>query len=187
MHSGLLDKFLKWRSIAVPGQWLSHTWFVADGNGEILIPHFDALGGLTAIKRRRWEDGWQSRSVRGSKLVHLYGAWRAPGGDGRRIYLCEGESDTWTVAYMFDGEAVDVVGLPSGAAAAIRPEWLDFVAGSDLVLLQDADTAGEASADKWVRMATGVAKYVHRAHLPDGTDCTSAGPDAVADAIRGAS
>src|ERR1035437_9834347 len=61
---------------------------LADGNGEVLIPHFDGAGLITALKHRRPGDGWTSRSVRGSELTHLYGEWRARGGKERPVYLC---------------------------------------------------------------------------------------------------
>src|ERR1035437_8049238 len=87
-HSGLLQELLHARGVHIPSQWLYDNWRVADGNGEVLIPHFDGAGLITALKHRRPGDGWTSRSVRGSELTHLYGEWRARGGKERPVYLC---------------------------------------------------------------------------------------------------
>ncbi len=179
-HDGVtLQMLLQAREVDVPAQWVHDQWRVCDGDGEVLIPHFDGAGTLTALKHRSPEDGWTSRSVRGSALEHLYGEWRARGGAQRPVLLCEGESDTWTVAYLFDGEPVDVLGLPSGAAANPKDDWLDQVAGRDLTLLLDADRAGRDAARKWAMLATERGARVNVANLPDGSDCTSAGPDEV--------
>lgn len=182
-QSGLLQALLDDRGIAVPAEWLYEEWKVADGQGEVIIPHFDNDGHVRALKCRRWENGWASRSIRGSELSHLYGEWRICA--HQWLYLTEGESDCWTVSYMFDGEPVDVIGLPSGAAAnPARKDWLDLVAGRDLVLLLDADRAGRASAAKWMTIATQAGADVRVGILPDGSDCTSAGTAAVKRAIR---
>lgn len=183
-HGELLHELLHARGVDVPADWVRKNWRVADGGHEVLIPHFDELGEITALKHRNPDDGWTSRSVRGSELTHLYGEWRARGGTNRPLFLCEGESDTWTVSYIFDGEPVDVLGLPSGAAANPKHEWLDLVAGRDLVLLLDADRAGREAAGKWSVLASGAGARVRVANLPDGTDCTSAGADEVRRAVE---
>ncbi len=180
----LLQELLHARGIDIPATWIYDTWLVADGKGEVLIPHFDATGHITALKHRNPNDGWTSRSVRGSELTHLYGEWRARGGDARPVYLCEGESDTWTVSYIYDGDPVDVLGLPSGAAATPKTVWLDLVAGRDLVLLLDADRAGRESAAKWATLACARDARVRVANLPDGSDCTSAGAAEVRRAVE---
>jgi hypothetical protein len=182
-RSGLLEELLRDRDIDVPADWLYENWDVVDGNGsKVLIPHFDEIGNVTALKQRQLEDGWTSRSVRGSQLTHLYGEWRAQDADW--VYLCEGESDTWTVSYIFDGLPVDVLGLPSGAAAAPRAEWLDLLADRAVVLLLEADRAGRESAEKWFAALTDAGADVFVAELPDGEDCTSAGADEIKHAIR---
>jgi hypothetical protein len=182
-RSGLLPQLLADRGVNVPATWLYDSWLVADGAGEVLIPHYNAEGTLTAVKHRSSEDGWAGRSMRGSRLEALYGVWRARGGRARPVVLCEGESDTWTVSWLLDGEPVDVVGLPSGASAGIKDAWLDFVAGRSLTLLLDADRAGREGAGRWAAAAVGRAGDVRIASLPDGTDATSAGHDIVMKAL----
>ena len=183
-QSGLLDQLLSDRSVPVPATWIREHFGVEDGKGgEVLIPHWDEQGTLVAMKHRQPSDGWVNRTIRGGKLDALYGVWRTRGGANRPLVLCEGESDTWTVAYLLDGEPVDVVGLPSGASAGIKESWLEFVAGRRLTLLLDADRAGREGAGRWAVAAIGAGCDTRIACLPDGTDAATAGTEIVKKAL----
>ncbi len=187
----LVTRFLRDRHIKVPADWVMHEFSVTTQRRRcVQIPHFDPAGKLTAMKERAPGDGWQSRSVAGSKLDHLYGIWRLRGASGRdELVVCEGESDTWSVARWTDhGRQVpDVVGLPSGAAATPRSEWVEWMRGRRVVLLFDSDDAGRAAGKRWAAALEGVASYVRIARLPEGLDATEAGPVTVRRAIENAS
>jgi hypothetical protein len=74
----------------------------------------------------------------------LYGLWRLPEwDDADTIYLCEGESDTWTLWHA----NLPALGIPS--ASTWREEWWREVGGVPrIVLIPDADQAGAGLAQK---------------------------------------
>jgi hypothetical protein len=126
-------------------QWLAHEFrFGADD--ELIIPHYSADGELVAYKHRAGYN--KPISGEGSRLIVLYGEWRDRGFD--RVILCEGESDTWKIAWTYRAEPVDVFGLPAGAHSKIQPAWVNRLAGRDVTLLFDGDTAGRTATRRWV-------------------------------------
>jgi len=179
---GLITRLLCERRIRVPVDWLMREFGVTASRREVLIPHFDIGGKLVALKHRAPRDGWQTRSVQGSHLDALYGIWRYRYSErDADVVVCEGESDTWSVARFTNyGRCVpDVVGLPSGVAAQPHQSWLEWLRGRRVTLLFDGDHAGRSGAQRWAEALTGVAASVRVGHLPDGQDCTEAGPVAV--------
>ena len=95
------------------------------------------------------------------------------------ILLCEGESDSWCASAA--GElaelGVSVLGLPSGAMARPRPEWVEQLTGHAVILALDADKAGRAGRSRWIAALDGKAA-LYLPKLADGQDLAGA-PDLV--------
>jgi hypothetical protein len=106
--------------------------------------------------------------VAGGQLSALYGEWRDRG--NRQVILVEGESDVWLAAWRTRDEDVDVLGLPSGASAKPRREWVEQMAGREVTIMFDADEAGRRAAATWASALLGVADVVRVAVLPEGND-----------------
>lgn len=181
-HGDALVQLLVARGIEVPADWLRAEFGVGISGARVVIPHYNEMGEPVGVKHRSEEHGWVPLAVRGSKLDSLYGVWRAQG--HKAVVLCEGESDTWTVAYLMRGEAVSVLGLPSGVSAQPRTQWLEVLRNRDVILLFDADRAGRDGTKRWVAALYGVARSIRVAGLPDGSDATSAGEALTGRAIR---
>ena len=177
----LLNVLLHDRGINVPPEWLHDQFRVGVARDRVMIPHFNRAGEISAMKRRSPDQGWTPVATKGSKLDELYGVWRTK--SRRQVVLCEGESDTWTVAYLLRDEPVNVYGLPSGVSTKPRESWVDLLTDQHVTLLFDADWAGREGAGRWAATLLPVAKSVRVACLPDGTDATSAGDDVTAQAI----
>jgi hypothetical protein len=190
----LIGQLLTDRGIELPVQWLVDQFSLGTLDGSVLIPHMGGpTVGIVAIRKRTPPD-WPKTCLAGSRLTELYGVRRAFHrvvidrrirylADKRDAVICEGESDTWSVAYLLRDECVDVVGLPAGANAGIQFGWLDFLRGRRVTLLFDADDAGRAGAERWASALAPVAASVRVAHLPAGTDATGAGAVAVRRAL----
>ena len=162
------------RGIDVPVDWLETEFGVVADGETVLIPHWVGME-LIGIKRRSEYMGWKSIAARGSVFSHLYGTFRYPGcGSEDTVILCEGESDTWTVSYLYRSAIVAVVGLPCGVNAAPRDGWLKFIGDRDVLLLFDADPPGRTGRDQWASVLPGC---VWTVDLPDGADATSVGRD----------
>jgi len=191
----LIEQLLTDRGIDVPATWVCEEFGVGTLAGEVMIPHLGDPGGGVAAVQKRTPPDWSKRCLAGSQLRELYGVnrafhrtkvdgrWASIIDDTREVVLCEGASDTWSVAYLLRDEPVDVVGLPSGAAAGLQPSWRIFMRDRRVTLLFDADDAGRAAAERWATALSGVAADVRVAALPDGEDATSAGPEAVRSAL----
>lgn len=170
------------RGIVVPTTWLLQEFGLGvtpDGAG-VVVPHRNKAGEVTAAKIRRGttEDRpWKPIAVSGSKLNELYGVWRDRGKN--KVILVEGESDTWTVAWLMRYDDCEVFGLPSGAAARPRREWIELLSGRDVTLLMDADDAGRLALRNWAS-ALGI---VDVALLNEGKDPSSEDARIVYEAI----
>lgn len=174
-----LDAFCETKGIKVAGDWLRDEFGVfARDTGEVVVPHFDAEGEKApAVKVRSARHDWVPMAERYSRLRELYGVWRDEGHD--RVVLCEGESDTWTLAWLLRDEPVDVFGLPSGVDSTPRDEMIERLRGRSVTLLFDADEAGRRGVKLWRSKLPSVKV----ARLPDGEDATSAGEEAVRKAL----
>lgn len=172
MHT--IASFVYERDLTINVKWLIDEFRLGttpDGGG-VVIPHYDVNGSVTAVKVRRrhdpeFDNEWTPRALSGSRLTELYGVWRNKGHN--KVILVEGESDTWTAASITALGDVDVFGLPSGAAARPKREWIEFLADRDVILLFDADVAGRAALKNWSE-ALGVCQI---ALLDEGDDVSS--------------
>lgn len=140
-------------------------------SGEIVMPHFGAAGGLEAAKWRTVDR--KPVAYSGSQLSALYGAWRDR--NYNEIVVCEGESDTWAMAWALRDARADVVGLPSGSSMKPRPEWVEMFRRRNVTLVFDSDPAGEFGLARWIKALKGVANELRIAKLPEGEDVVSAG------------
>lgn len=174
-----LHELLTAKGIAAPAEWLAGEFRLGVGErGDIIIPHYSRTDELRGAKWRTPDI--KPMSFAGSRLDSLYGAWRDRGQP--RVILCEGESDTWQIAYLMRGEDVLVLGLPSGVAARPKAEWLEQLADREVVILFDADDAGRRGAATWVGELNGRAD-LYIASLPEGDDALSAGTQAAITAV----
>lgn len=171
------------RGLYVPAPWLKREFEICADGDTVLIPHWDyAHRNLIGIKRRAAYLGWKNIAARGSEFGSLYGIWRDEGSD--TVILCEGESDTWTVAYLYRDHDVEVFGLPCGAAATPRTEWLKELEGSTVVLLFDGDRAGREGAARWAEYLALICPDVYIAALPEGFDATSVAEKEVLESVE---
>lgn len=167
----LLAELLLEKGHPATAEWVAHEFRVGSTGSEIVIPHYARGGSLDAAKWRTLDR--KPIAYTGSQLDSLYGAWRDVGRND--VVLCEGESDTWAVAYLLRDRAIDVVGVPSGVTAKPRPEWVEQVRGRNVTILFDADDAGRRGLISWIK-ALGSGS-VRVAMLPEGEDAVSAGSE----------
>jgi hypothetical protein len=176
---GPLHLLLVSKGIAAPAEWLAAEFRLGVGEqGEITIPHYSRDDELRASKWRTAET--KPIAVSGSRLDSLYGAWRDRGQP--RVVLCEGESDTWDLAYAARHEDILVLGLPSGVAARPKDEWLEQLSDREVVIMFDADDAGRRGCAAWTAALQSRAD-VFLGSLPEGEDVVSAGAQTVLTAV----
>lgn len=158
-------------NIDAPPEWLQREFHLGFDSytHEIVIPFFaESEEGprCVGVKTRLATTHPYAKS--GSTLnLDLYGGWRDSSLEG--VILCEGESDTWRVAWLMRGQ-YDVFGLPSGAGVKPKDAWIERLAGRDVTLLFDADTAGRKAARIWYSELVGKARTARVVRLPDGMD-----------------
>jgi hypothetical protein len=174
----VLPELLVERAIAVPEPFLRSEFDVRADNATVYIPHYNAQHQLTGIKKR-WHLDWKPKAIAGSDLTALYGCWRDKGRPD--VILCEGESDTWLLSYLYKDEDYDVLGLPHGARYPM-PEWLDVLRGRTVTLILDADIAGRDAVRQWAQYSP-MPATLRVAILPDGSDANSAGAAMVRQAV----
>ena len=158
------------KGLPIPASWLWEEFNVGViGQDAVVIPHLvlddTGVAHVTGYKTR-WGVN-HPYGAQGSRYLDLYGAWR----DGGlvNVILCEGETDTWRVAYEYRGVA-DVFGLPSGANQPPRDEWLGRFKGRRVTIIFDGDRPGRAAARAWHDRLVTVADEVRVTGLEDGTD-----------------
>jgi DNA primase len=147
--------------------WLIDWGWGLDEAANVVIPHRDHDGRLTAVKVRYRNKDWKTFGP----LKHLYGVWRAIPG-AHSVLLCEGESDcVWAARQRPPG--TDVFALPSGAGSAVK-DWAEDLERYEIVYLaMDEDPAGRESVRRWGRALHGC--EVRRVALPEGADVRSHG------------
>ena len=165
----LVEMLAKRRS-PIDVAWLLSEFRLGISGGDLLIPHYAVGEEQAHAVKRRSPDGSKS-SLSGSRLRHLYGSWR-----DRRckdVVVVEGESDTWLVSWLYRDQRVDVLGTPRGVSANVDPEWVEQLAGRNVTLLFDSDTAGRTGLRKWVKALHGRVESLRIAHLPEANDSSS--------------
>lgn len=170
-HGSVLS-LLHDRGIDVPLAFVRDEFRVSvDEHGNVVIPHYDERDRVHAVKRRLAGAGWEKKNVRGSRMDALYGQWRD---NGRKVVvLAEGESDTWTLAWKYRHEDLDVLGLPSGVAEVPKDSWIDRLRDRDVVLCFDADNAGRLGLRQWIGALGSVANSIRVASVGDGEDAST--------------
>lgn len=137
----------------------------------IVHPHLNWDKELTGIRYRSVRSGsrW---TARGSRFDALYGAWR----DWERpaVLLTEGETDTVYAAWQLQGEQVDVLGLPSGAAQRPPEECVKRLEMRTVWLAFDGDMAGRIAEARW-KVALEGTSDVRIIRMPEGQDVCSVG------------
>lgn len=161
-------------------EWVAQEFRVGVRRDKIVIPHYGPDGELGAAKWRTVDR--KPIAFDGSRLTALYGAWRDLG--RKRVVLCEGESDTWAVAWLLRDQDVDVLGLPGGVSQRPADGWVETFAGRSVTLMFDFDEAGRRGAWSWINALHGKAHSVLVAALPEGEDAVSSGPETVIEAWR---
>lgn len=164
-----IDRLLHAKGIRAPVEWMVDQFQLGvaslAGHGTVLIPHYDSDFELVGYKVR--SPRTPPIAARGSRFSSLYGVWRDTGWG--RVVVCEGETDTWSAAWLADG--VTAVGIPTGAVTPVRSHWLAWFAGRNVRLLFDPDEAGRSATTRWVATlepycnVTGIV-------LPNGLDLT---------------
>ena len=119
-----------------------HVRELPDGGIEIL--YLTREGELHAVRYRLALEGENRFKWRRGDTPILYGLWRLPEwGDADTIYLCEGESDTWTLWHA----DLPALGIPG--ASMWKPEWWrNLWAFCRIVIIPDADQAGGQLVEK---------------------------------------
>jgi hypothetical protein len=156
----------------IPPFWLNEVWGVGvTHNNEILAPYYDDGGEVISYKTRyAGRGGWYAK--KGRPLTALYGEWMLK--DEQRVWLCEGETDTWLASYLLRGRGV-ALGLPRGAGAHVDDRWVKLLKGRTVTLVFDADAAGRRAARKWYAALNGVADEIHIS-FPDSDLCDTSDP-----------
>lgn len=175
---GLLDASAAW------------LYELGDGRPAFWVLRFDLPGGGKEIRPARW-DGKRGRWVAGAfpaprPIYRLPALLAASAGV---MLVVEGEKTADRAAALFDGCAVTT--SSGGSSSAAKSDW-SALAGRDVLLLPDADSAGERYAAEVARLARAagassvrllpaaeVARLLGVAgDLPDGWDVGDVGDDA---------
>lgn len=174
-------QFLADRDLPILDSWLVAEFRVGvNRDGDIIVPHFGRDGELHAAKKRRGTG--KPITIPGGRLDALYGEWRDR--NRKDVILCEGESDTWFVAWLHRDKDVDVLGLPSGVSSKPKAAWVDALRNRNVTLLFDGDDAGRRGAASWALELNGVADSIRVASLADGHDACSSGETVLETAVR---
>ncbi len=149
----------------LPLDWLQTHCGLSDlDNGAIGIPYFGETGEKLFVRRRN-PPGNELRfqQPKGVKL-HPYGLNRLETArKAGRIYLCEGESDTWTIWRC----GLPALGLPGvNMAKELQHDHIDGLA--ELLVIPDSDPAGEKFVEAICNRLTelGFAGRVHLVMIP---------------------
>lgn len=178
-----IQAFLLDKDLGIEWGWLHTQWWVGvETDTTIVIPHFDHNKVVTGYKTRYM--GSHPYAVAGSKFPALYGAWRDAG--RRRVIVCEGESDTWWVSWVFRDEDVDVVGLPTGVGTPCRADWQEYLAGRDVTIFFDGDGAGRGGSRRWAKALEKTVERLRVVVLSDNVDAALLSASDVKAAVRAA-
>lgn len=143
----------------------------------VYIPHisWDSEAGQLVVKAYKTRTPKSKPFAKtGSELDALYGEWHDVVPD-RPVVLLEGESDCWTIdKWLRDRDREEVVlGLPSGASARPKEEWVERLKGRHVTLMFDGDTAGRKATRKWAHALNQAAISYNIVQLDDGRDAST--------------
>lgn len=189
----IADEVWGWERLSTDGlvaRWKLGT--TSENPYLVLIPHLsfdpeDPTGETKVIKGYKTRTGTSKPyAYKGSDLSALYGEWLDV--PGKPVILLEGESDCWTIDAWLRSENRDevVLGLPSGASARPKDEWIARLKGRDVTLMFDGDEAGRKATRKWAKALAGAAVHYTVAQLIDGKDASSLTDAEVATALADA-
>lgn len=167
-----IAQLLQKKGLDIPTLWLIKEWDLGvTEDMDVLAPYMDYEGVTVSYKTRSpGRGGWYAR--KGRKLTALYGEWKLK--DEHRVWLCEGETDTWLASFLVRGRGV-ALGLPRGAGANVDERFIELLTGRHVTIVFDADVAGRRAARKWHAALKHVAQEVHIAQ-PDSDLCDSGNP-----------
>ncbi len=174
---GPVDRLLVRRGLRMSPVYLLERWGVGIasevGVGSVLIPHYGPPPEryLTGYKVRTGGGPTIARS--GSRFPYLYGEFHWTD-EARPVILTEGESDAWTIDWLFPDD-YHVLALPTGANSAIRSEWLTLLRGAEVILAFDGDEAGVKATGRWTTALTGAA-HVWTLDFTAKQDCSNVMP-----------
>jgi hypothetical protein len=134
-------------------------------NGGIAIPYLTRENKQHAVRYRLALEGDNRFKWRKDDTAILYGLWRLrEWTDSDTLYLCEGESDTWTLWHA----DLPALGIPS--ASTWREEWWQLLKPfRRIVILPDRDDAGRQMANRITETCPAdMHDRVHVLLLPDG-------------------
>lgn len=154
------EKLRAWRVHEVPA---GHAPEIP--NGGLAIPYHNADGTLHALRYRKSLNGENRMLWRKRDTAILYGLWRLrEWTSSDTLYLCEGESDTWTLWHA----ELPALGVPS--ANIWRAEWWQLLKPfRRIVILPDRDDAGSKMADRITETCPAdLHERVHVLLLPEG-------------------
>lgn len=158
--------------VDLPVEYLYHEWGVRSDGDALILPYYDTEGTLTNYKVRT---PGEKRNASGGTLS-LYGLWRLAD-DDVTVVLVEGETDAWA-AHDALGRNWTVLAIPG---ANTRPERVGQpIAGRNVVLAIDADSAGRKAVEAWSSWVVEHGGQVSLVPLPPGADVASLNPEAFA-------
>ena len=175
------------KGLRISPETLHETWLVGvvsyESDGAVSAPHFGPGKELTGYKVRTPGSPWIA--ARGSKFPWLYGVWRDT--KQTRVFLTEGESDTWTVDALDHGD--DTFGLPTGAHSVseygnIPDAWLRTLQGREVITVFDGDEAGQTATKIWKSKLEASGIQHQSIDIPIGRDATNVGISWMAKAIN---
>ena len=164
------------KGIRISPETLHKVWMIGvvsfESDGAVSVPHFGPNMELTGYKVRVPSSPWIA--ARGSKFPWLYGVWRDT--NQARVFLTEGESDTWTIDALDHGS--NTFGLPTGAHSvsehgSIPDAWLRTLQGREVITVFDGDEAGQIATKIWKRKLEANGIQHQSIDLPTGRDATN--------------
>lgn len=157
---------------------------------NLLIPHYTTTGEITGIKVRKMvpPDIGAKSAITGSQFRHLYrvpssppAPWEAPTGEALTLFLCEGETDTWTLQRIVEKDLtsqqrrVVVAGLPGANSYPRHLEELRRFSRVHLFLDMDA-TGGRVAQEILAGIASDTTTVqIHHMPRKDVTESYAAG------------
>ena len=145
------------------------SWRLGLDGTDWLLPAYSKNGTVHDI--RRWNAKTKIMKSTTGCSVQLYGtdhANRVP--EGGTIWLCEGEWDCMTMAWMLKLAKCSnaaAVGVPG--ALVFKDEWREVFRNKDVILCYDNDAAGQAGTLKAYERLLTVTSPIQVIAWPDGT------------------